>query len=116
MPALVQRLGKGKVATVGPELTPGVMGEQRGDITRTLGQRHVVGDRHHPQPQRRQLGLDTRELQKRRTLVRRRHEHDLHVGRRLECRLDSVSARKDRVHRTVERGTHLRTSDSDNGQ
>ncbi len=106
-PAAVQRLGQGEVAPVGTEVPAGVMGQERGHVPSTLGQRDIVGGRHQPQPQGSELGLHLSEPQHRVPLVTGIHEHHLDVGGLLQCDRHRVGARQHRVHRsTIEDRTH----------
>ena len=105
-PAPVQRFGECQVAPVGAEVAAGVLGDQRGHVAGTLGQRDVVGDRHHPQLQRGQLRLETGQPQQRRPLVPGVHEGDLHISGLLQRRRDRLGTRQHRVHVAVEGRAH----------
>ena len=109
-PAAVQRLSQRQVAPVRAVVATGVVGHQRRHVPGTLGQGHVVGDRHQPQLQRGQLRLQPGQPQQRGPLVGRVHEHDLHIGRVLERSLDRVGTREHRMNGSrsnVELTSHL---------
>ena len=114
-PAPVQCLGQRQVTPVRAVVAERVLSEQRRDVAGTLGQRDVVGGRHHPQPQRRQLGLEPSQPQQRRPLVTGIHEHDLHIGALLQRRLDGIGTREHRVRAARRRSNSPRTSCIDDG-